>query len=147
MGDAGVIVICREGASSRTMARSVKKGPFVDAAEREKKPKTVDVGPDDERGGKAGKHSRRAEKVGFLAADKMEKTSVVRVDRLIKNPKYRRRVPRKSKFMAHDEKGLEARAAEFKPDTTGRVVKPSPAETRLGAERIKKAVRSVVKDS
>lgn len=48
---------------------------------------------------------RRAEKVGIVASDKMEKTVVVRVDRLVRHPKYRRYVRRTSKFMAHDEKG------------------------------------------
>ena len=56
-------------------------------------------------GTEAGKRGRRAEKVGIVASDKMEKTVVVRVDRLIKHPKYRRYVRRTSKFMAHDEKG------------------------------------------
>ncbi len=51
------------------------------------------------------RRGRRAEKVGVVASDKMEKTVVVRVDRLIKHPKYRRYVRRTSKFMAHDEKG------------------------------------------
>ena len=56
-------------------------------------------------GTEAGKHGRRAEKVGIVASDKMEKTVVVRVDRLVKHPKYRRYVRRTSKFMAHDEQG------------------------------------------
>jgi len=51
------------------------------------------------------RESRRAEKVGIVASDKMEKTVVVRVDRLVRHPKYRRYVRRTSKFMAHDEKG------------------------------------------
>jgi small subunit ribosomal protein S17 len=56
-------------------------------------------------GTEAGKRGRRSEKVGIVASDKMEKTVVVRVDRLVKHPKYRRYVRRTSKFMAHDEKG------------------------------------------
>lgn len=60
---------------------------------------------DSQPGTAAGKRGRRAEKVGIVASDKMEKTVVVRVDRLIKHPKYRRYVRRTSKFMAHDEKG------------------------------------------
>jgi len=65
----------------------------------------VDAQPGNASGTKAGKRGRRAEKVGIVASDKMEKTVVVRVDRLIKHPKYRRYVRRTSKFMAHDEKG------------------------------------------
>ena len=50
---------------------------------------------------------RRSEKVGVVASDKMEKTVVVRVDRLVRHPKYRRYVRRTSKFMAHDEFGAK----------------------------------------
>jgi small subunit ribosomal protein S17 len=65
----------------------------------------VDSQPGNASGTEAGKRGRRAEKVGIVASDKMEKTVVVRVDRLIKHPKYRRYVRRTSKFMAHDDKG------------------------------------------
>jgi small subunit ribosomal protein S17 len=51
------------------------------------------------------KRGTRGEKVGVVASDKMEKTVVVRVDRLVKHPQYRRYVRRTSKFMAHDEMG------------------------------------------
>ena len=47
----------------------------------------------------------RSEKVGTVASDKMQKTVVVRVDRLVRHRKYRRYVRRTSKFMAHDELG------------------------------------------
>lgn len=50
----------------------------------------------------------RNEKIGIVASDKMEKTVVVRVDRLVKHPQYRRYVRRTSKFMAHDEMGAAA---------------------------------------
>ncbi len=49
--------------------------------------------------------NKRAAKVGVVSSDKMTLTCVVRVDRLIKHPKYRRYVRRTSKFMAHNEKG------------------------------------------
>ncbi|MGH9897232.1 MAG: 30S ribosomal protein S17 [Pyrinomonadaceae bacterium] len=51
---------------------------------------------------------RRLEKIGLVTSDKMQKTVVVRVDRLIKHPKYRRYVRRTTTFMAHDEKGATA---------------------------------------
>ncbi|HYE64013.1 MAG TPA: 30S ribosomal protein S17 [Pyrinomonadaceae bacterium] len=41
----------------------------------------------------------------MVSSDKMQKTVVVRVDRLVLHPKYRRYVRRTSKFMAHDEMG------------------------------------------
>lgn len=70
-------------------------------------------------GTEAGKRGRRAEKVGIVASDKMTNTIVVRVDRLIKHPKYRRYVRRTSKFMAHDETGAtigdKVRIVETRP--------------------------------
>lgn len=47
----------------------------------------------------------RAERVGTVTSDKMTKTVVVRVDRLVKHPKYRKYVRRRKQFMAHDELG------------------------------------------
>jgi len=47
----------------------------------------------------------RVQKVGTVSSDKMQQTVVVRVDRLVLHPKYRRYVRRTSKFMAHDELG------------------------------------------
>lgn len=47
----------------------------------------------------------RAFRVGVVTSDKMMKTVVVRVDRLVKHPKYRKYVRRKKQFMAHDELG------------------------------------------
>jgi small subunit ribosomal protein S17 len=81
----------------------------------------VDSQPGNASGTEAARKSggRRAEKVGIVASDKMEKTIVVRVDRLIKHPKYRRYVRRTSKFMAHDEMGAtigdKVRIVETRP--------------------------------
>ena len=47
----------------------------------------------------------RVQKIGTVSADKMQKTVVVRVDRQVLHPKYRRYVRRTSKFMAHDDLG------------------------------------------
>jgi small subunit ribosomal protein S17 len=70
-------------------------------------------------GTEAGKRGNRAQKVGIVASDKMEKTVVVRVDRQIKHPKYRRYVRRTSRFMAHDETGAtvgdKVRIVETRP--------------------------------
>ncbi len=46
---------------------------------------------------------RRAEKIGIVTSDKMKRTVVVRVDRLVKHPVYKRYVRRRTKFMAHNE--------------------------------------------
>ena len=57
--------------------------------------------------GKLAKSGRgnRVQKIGTVASDKMQKTVVVRVDRQVLHPKYRRYVRRTSKFMAHDDLG------------------------------------------
>lgn len=46
---------------------------------------------------------RRTEKIGIVTSDKMMKTVVVRVDRLVKHPVYKRYVRKRTKFMAHNE--------------------------------------------
>ncbi|HXI62657.1 MAG TPA: 30S ribosomal protein S17 [Pyrinomonadaceae bacterium] len=51
------------------------------------------------------RRGNRVQKVGTVSSDKMQKTVVVRVDRLVLHPKYRRYVRRTSKFMAHDDLG------------------------------------------
>jgi len=48
---------------------------------------------------------RRQEKIGLVTSDKMTKTVVVRVERQVRHPKYKRYIRRRSKFMAHDEMG------------------------------------------
>jgi len=63
---------------------------------------------------------RRAEKVGIVTSDKMMKTVVVRVDRLVKHPVYKRYIRKRSKFMAHNEiegvsTGDQVRIAETRP--------------------------------
>ena len=41
--------------------------------------------------------------VGLVVSDKMDKTVVVRVERLVQDPQYKKYVRRYSKFMVHDE--------------------------------------------
>jgi small subunit ribosomal protein S17 len=65
----------------------------------------------------------RVQKIGIVSSDKMTKTVVVRVDRLVLHRRYRRYVRRTSKFMAHDELG----------STTGdrvRIVETRPLSAR-----------------
>ena len=69
------------------------------------------------------RRGNRVQKVGIVSSDKMTKTVVVRVDRLVLHRKYRRYVRRTSKFMAHDELG----------STTGdrvRIVETRPLSAR-----------------
>lgn len=49
--------------------------------------------------------ARRLNKVmvGVVVSDKMDKTVVVLVNRLVKHPVYKKYIRRRVKFMAHDE--------------------------------------------
>jgi small subunit ribosomal protein S17 len=53
--------------------------------------------------GDASGRGKRTEKIGIVTSDKMQKTVVVRVDRLVKHPVYKRYVRKRAKFMAHTE--------------------------------------------
>lgn len=79
----------------------------------------VDSQMGDASGAEAGKRGNRAQKIGIVSSDKMQKTVVVRVDRQVKHTKYRRYVRRTSKFMAHDETGAavgdKVRIVETRP--------------------------------
>ena len=46
---------------------------------------------------------RRRSVVGVVVSDKMDKTIVVRVERLVQDDQYKKYVRRYSRFMAHDE--------------------------------------------
>ncbi len=45
----------------------------------------------------------RATRVGVVTSDKMDKSVVVTVDRILKHKLYKRYIRRSKKFMAHDE--------------------------------------------
>jgi small subunit ribosomal protein S17 len=79
----------------------------------------VDAQAGNAQGSEVERRTSRAEKIGVVASDKMTKTVVVRVDRLVKHPKYRRYVRRTSKFMAHNEldatTGDKVRIVETRP--------------------------------
>jgi len=45
----------------------------------------------------------RASKVGVVVSDRMSKTAIVAVERMVKHPAYKRIVRRTSRFFAHDE--------------------------------------------
>jgi small subunit ribosomal protein S17 len=46
---------------------------------------------------------RRAAKVGVVTSNRMDKSVVVRVDRIVLHRFYKRYIRRSAKFMAHDE--------------------------------------------
>ena len=102
-----------ESVTAETMAEPVSQ-PTAATAE-------TSVAPADRAA--QGRRGNRVQKVGTVSSDKMQKTVVVRVDRLVLHPKYRRYVRRTSKFMAHDDLGA----------TTGdrvRIVETRPLSTR-----------------
>jgi small subunit ribosomal protein S17 len=47
---------------------------------------------------------KRKIKVGWVVSNKMQKTIVVAIDRLLRHPQYNRVIKRTSKLYAHDEK-------------------------------------------
>lgn len=49
------------------------------------------------------KRPKRKERVGVVVSDKMNKTRVVRVERLIRHPLYNKIIKRACRFKAHDE--------------------------------------------
>ncbi len=58
--------------------------------------------------------------IGMVVSDKLDKTVVVRVERLVKDARYKKYVRRYSKFMAHDEEnscavGDRVRIIEHRP--------------------------------
>jgi small subunit ribosomal protein S17 len=62
---------------------------------------------------------RRNEQVGVVVSDRMQKTVVVAVERLVRHDVYRKTIKRTSTFMAHDElgakKGDVVRIVETRP--------------------------------
>jgi small subunit ribosomal protein S17 len=48
--------------------------------------------------------NRRKSRVGKVVSDRMEKTVVVSIERLVKHPTYGRYIRKRTKFKVHDEK-------------------------------------------
>lgn len=48
----------------------------------------------------------RKTRIGVVVGDKMDKTVVVQVERLVKHPVYKKYVRRRANFKAHDEGNL-----------------------------------------
>ncbi len=107
-----------EPAAEVAAEASAETAEPVEAAPAEKKATTKEAASG-ESTEKAERVHKRAEKVGVVSSDKMTKTVVVRVDRLVKHPIYRKYVRRRKKFMAHDELGArigdKVRIVETRP--------------------------------
>lgn len=83
-------------------------------------PVAAESAPESDTAPKAKPRGRRTEKIGIVTSDKMQKTVVVRVDRLVKHPIYKRYVRKRAKFMAHNEIdgvgiGDQVRISETRP--------------------------------
>lgn len=61
---------------------------------------------------------------GTVVSNKMDKTVVVRVERLVRDPQYQKYVRRYSKFMAHDESN------ECAPGDRVRIIEHRPISKR-----------------
>jgi len=48
----------------------------------------------------------RKKRVGIVVSNKMDKTVVVVIDRIVKHPVYKKYIRRRAKYVAHDEKNM-----------------------------------------
>ena len=86
----------------------------------------------------------RASKVGVVVSDRMDKTAVVAVERMVRHPAYKRIIRRTSRFLAHDEKndahvGDQVEIVETRPLSknkrwrVARIISRAPEKTREAA--------------
>lgn len=81
--------------------------------------------------------NRRTSKVGVVASDKMDKSVVVRVDRIVLHKLYKRYIRRSARFMAHDESN------QCKTGDTVEIVETRPLSARK-RWRVRRIVRAAV---
>jgi small subunit ribosomal protein S17 len=74
-------------------------------------------------------------KVGVVTSDRMDKSVVVQVERLLQHPMYKRYVRRTARFMAHDE------ANACKVGDTVEIVESRPL-SKLKRWRVRRIVRA-----
>lgn len=111
--------VAESAAPAEEAVEAAPKAKKAAAPKKEAKPAKAAKADGDSGKGTAADRGNRAQRVGVVTSDKMTKTVVVRVDRLIKHPTYRRYVRRKKQFMAHDEMGAgigdKVRIVETRP--------------------------------
>lgn len=86
-----------------------------------------------------GKRNKRKERIGFVVSNRMEKTVVVKLERLMQHPLYKKSVKRARNIKAHDSEnqcliGDKVRVVETRPlskDKRWRVVE---IVERIGGE-------------
>ncbi len=81
--------------------------------------------------------TRKVTKTGVVTSDKMDKSVVVRVDRIIMHTTYKRYVKRTAKFMAHDENNA------CRIGDTVEIIESRPLSARK-RWRVKRVVRQAV---
>ncbi len=79
----------------------------------------------------------RAIKVGVVTSDRMNKSVVVRVDRIVQHKVYKRYVRRSARFMAHDEDN------RCKVGDTVEIVESRPLSLRK-RWRVRRVVRAAI---
>ena len=70
-------------------------------------------------------HGRRKEREGVVVSDKMDKTVVVAVSRVVRHGKYHKHLNRRTRYKAHDQKnqcrvGDRVRIIETRPLSRGK---------------------------
>jgi small subunit ribosomal protein S17 len=80
---------------------------------------------------------RKVTKTGVVTSDKMDKSVVVRVDRIIMHKMYKRYIKRTAKFMAHDENNT------CRVGDTVEIIESRPLSARK-RWRVKRVVRKAV---
>ena len=108
-------------AAEFSAAETDEASPAETSVRAAAEPATSEAGEPGNSAVKKSSRGNRVQKVGTVSSDKMQKTVVVRVDRQVLHPKYRRYVRRTSKFMAHDDLGAtvgdRVRIVETRPQS------------------------------
>jgi small subunit ribosomal protein S17 len=78
---------------------------------------------------------RRATKIGVVTSNKMDKSVVVQVQRIVQHGLYKRYIKRSATFMAHDERG------ECNVGDTVEIVESRPLSARK-RWRVRRVVRA-----
>ncbi len=93
-------------------------------------------------GSSAARRTRNS-KVGVVVSDRMAKTAVVAIERMVSHPTYKRIVRRTSKFLAHDENndahvGDQVEIVETRPTSkrkrwrVARIIRRAPGKVAAG---------------
>jgi small subunit ribosomal protein S17 len=85
------------------------------------------------------KRGLRKSRIGVVVSDKMDKTVVVQVTRIVMHPLYKKYIRKRSKYKAHDERG------EFKIGDTVEIRESRPVSKEKRWQVIKLIERPEIK--